>query len=221
MVTPNPRRFRIAESLGKVNEHMSIFQITVKGRDSSNNEFRNVHHYEFPFYVPDSTALQEAVDAIDAAYKSNLQSQFSSNITFYAYDVRRVDIGDQPTIELTATGGAWAGTAADNKLPNQVSALCTFKSLTAYPRTTRTYHFPMTEGTNSASGALAATTQGLIEDWAADMLSLDITGQLDADKCAVKYGGDPRVVIDNNDVQVIKVGLIWATQRRRRSGVGI
>ena len=207
--------------MGNVNESMSIYQIVTKGRDSESNEFRNVHHYEFFSYVPTTVQLQEAIDAIDTAYKSNLQLQFDSGVEFYAYDVRRVDLGNLPTVEFQPTAAAWFGTAAGDRIPNQVAALCTWKAQTTFPRTTRSYLFPFGEGSNNAIGRWQTSTLTDIIDFGDDMLELVITGDLNADKQAVEYSGTPRIVSSANDVTEVVVTNKPATQRRRRPGVGI
>ena len=199
---------------------MSTYQIVVKAL-TGGTQLRNIHHYQFFQYVPDAAQLQEAVDAVDAAYKSNLQAELHSSVQVYAYDVRRVDLPDLPTIEYQATAGGWFGTETSTKMPNQVSALVTFKAQTAFPRTTRTYHFPMGQDQNTAGGVIAAATLANLEAWAADMLTLDITGALDADKSAVRYASDPRIVVESNDVELYTVTNVWATQRRRKIGIGI
>lgn len=200
---------------------MSIFQIVTKASWDSVEQFRNVHHYEFAGYVPDTSQLQEAVDELDAGYKTNLQGHFVNEVQVYGYDVRRVDLGNQPAVEYEPTAGAWNGTVTGNPLPSQISPLVTFKALSTFPRTTRTYLFPVSNADGSTKGTPTQTLLDSMEAWADDILELDITGGLNADKTAVKYGGSPRAVTDNNEVTVIKCAEVFATQRRRKLGVGI
>lgn len=200
---------------------MSILQIVVKARLGTSTELRNIHHYDFLSYVPDLTQTQEAVDAIDDAYYTHLRGLFNDQVVVYEYDVRRVDVGDQPTLTVESTRGNWSATGAAENLPSILAALCTFKAFTTFPRTARTYLFPMTEGQNSASGDLEPTTVEAIEDWADDMMTLDITGAADADKVTVAYGGEPRIVIINHSLTSKTVNPRWSTMRSRRGGVGI
>jgi len=200
---------------------MSIYQFVVKCQTSGGEQFRNIHHFEFPNYVPDATELQEAVDALDAAYKTNLQSDMSTALSVWGYDVRRVDQAELPTQQIIPTAGAWTGNSGGDRLPNQVAALVTWKAPTTFPRTTRTYMFPTVEGNLAPSGALVATYLLALAAWAADADVLAITGQDDALKVAVKYGGDPRVVVDYNYLSSVTISNVWATLRRRRPGVGI
>lgn len=200
---------------------MSIYQVAVKAVMDSSEDYRNIHHYEFFGYVPDDTQLQEFVDGIDSAYKTYLQASIHSGLEVVAYDVRRVDIGDQPTIEYVATGGSWNGTASGAPLPFQIAALVTFKALAAFPRTTRTYMFPSSVNAVTSVGNIGSGTVTALENWGNAMLEIAITGALNADKQAVQYGGTPRTVTDANDVTIVMANPIWATQRRRRRGVGI
>lgn len=199
---------------------MSIYQIVVKGKAYDSEELRNIHHYEFFNYVPETSQLQELVDGIDTAYKSNLQTAFHDEIDFYEYDVRRVDVGDQPTRTFTATAGTWSGSSTADAIPSQVSAMVTFKALTAFPRSTRTYLFPFGANQLNSDGTVTSGAVNAMKDWADDMLEITITGGLNADKQAVKYGGDPRAVTDSNDLSQRSVKNVYATQRRRKVGVG-
>lgn len=200
---------------------MSIYQIVTKARDASNNQFRNIHHYEFAGYVPTDTQLQEFVDNFDAAHKARLQSVTNENITYYAYDVRQVDVGDLPSREFIPTLGAWDGSNSAAVLPYQVAAIITWKAYSTFPRSTRMYVFGLTENASAAGGVLEAGMVTVLQNLGDDLLTIDITGGLDPDKQAVEYGGDPRVVVDANDVETVMVSPFWGTQRKRRPGTGI
>lgn len=205
----------------EVNEVMTIFQITAKFVHLGVIQMRNVHHFEFPGYTPSTTELQEAVDAVDASYKTNLKPAMPNDTQSYGYDVRRVDIGDQPSIEYNATAGDWVGDSAVDCLPPQCAGLVTWKALTAFPRTCRSYLPPFTENANNASGKPESATITRMEDFGLDLVTLAITGQTDANKVSVKYGGSPRAVIDSNPTDTVTVSDFFQTQRRRTFGVGI
>lgn len=200
---------------------MSIYQIVVKAVANDNDELRNIHHYEFGAYVPDASQLQELVDGIDTAYKSNLQSDYADAVDFYAYDARRVDVGNLPVIELLATAGGWSGTATGDPLPSQCAAMVTWKAPTVFPRSTRSYMFPFAVASCNAIGRVQAAIVGHMVDFAADMIEHAVTGATDPCKVAVKYGGTPRAVIEENDVVTNVVRNVYRTQRRRTPGVGI
>lgn len=184
-------------------------------------EMRNIHHFEFPGYTPSTTELQEAVDAVDAAYKSNLQNAFVNDNVIYGYDVRRVDIGDQPTAEYNATAGDWVGSSAVDPLPPTVCGLVTWKAATAFPRTCRSYLFPVSTASNSNLGQPGSAFDTSMTSFGQDLLTLAITGQTDAVKVAVSYGGTPRAVVDSNAVTNVTTSNKWQTQRRRNYGVGV
>jgi len=199
---------------------MSIYQVVAKGLAFNTDQLRNVHHFEFPSAVPDNPDLQALVNGLDTAYKFNLQDFFHDEIEFYAYDVRRVDVADLPSVEFIAGGEAWFGTANDDALPAQVSALVTWKTTTAYPRSTRAYLFPFAAGKLSAGGLIPTINMADIEAFAGDVLNITAPGAVDPIKVAVKYGGTPRVVTDSNEVTSYIVSRNYATQRRRKAGVG-
>ena len=207
--------------LEKVNKVMSIYQLVVKARFGGSDEYRNVHHYEFFSYVPDVAQQQELVDGVDTAYRTYMETHYSNSLTVYEYDLRRVDIADQPTLTYTATGGAWFGDETSEALPTQDCALSTFKALSTFPRTSRTYHFPMGEVANVGGGTVQSGVITNMELWGNAMLEIDITGALNADKQAVRYGGNPRVVVAHNDLTIATADNVFATQRRRKRGKGI
>lgn len=184
-------------------------------------ELRNVLHYEKSDGAADMATIQEAVDALDGMYKTHLRALFHTQVTVYAYDVRRVDVGDLPTFNIVPTAGEWAGTNGADPMPFQVSGLITWKANAPFPRTTRTYLFPFGEGYNSTGGKLAAIAVTPMTNFANAAMTIPIAAGIDWDKVAVKYGGDPRVVVDQNEVETFSITNVWATMRSRRPGYGI
>lgn len=199
---------------------MSIYQVVVKGLLLGSEQLRNIHHYEFPGYVPGLAARQSFVDEFDGNLKTRLQTHLSDQVDILSYGLRRVDIADQPEEERTPTAGTWSGTGSSDLLPTQVSALITWKAFTAYPRTTRTYVFPMGENASNADGLIASTVVTALQGYGGDILTITIPGQDDAVKVAVKYTAVPRIILSSNTVETVSVAESWATQRRRRRGVG-
>lgn len=199
---------------------MSIYQFVVEADFNEVSLIKNVHHYDFDGYVPSSAELQEAVDALDAAYKSNLQATFSDFVDFNGMTLRRVDIGDLPSAFFVPTAGLWSGTAVGVPLPPQLCALVTWRSQTAFPRSTRAFLFPWSVSSLADPGVPVAGHLSNAGDLADDALVLAITGQTDAVKVAVQYGGSPRVVTSFNQVLNREVGNLFRTQRRRVTGVG-
>lgn len=206
---------------GEVNEVMTIYQIVTKALFNTTEEFRNIHHYEFDAGDPSTTEMQAFIDEFDGELKTHVQAYFSSLVSVYAYDVRRVDVGDLPTIEYIPTAGAWNGTDTSDPLPPQNAAMVTWKALTAFPRTTRSYMFPFTGGSTSSEGIMTGTARTALQTWANAIIFITPSGGMDGDKICVEYGGDPRAVVAHNDVATVTVKAVYRTQRRRTYNVGI
>jgi len=200
---------------------MSIYQAVFKGNTPGPNALRNIHHYEFPGYVPTGEELEEFVQGLADRMEEFLVPLISNAVTLSSIEVRRVDIGDQPGQDIIPDGWPRTGSAVNQLLPPQVAAIVTWKAPTAYPRSTRTYVFPFTATNLSAGGTIVLGARTALDNWALVMEQVEVTGQPDAQKVAVQYGGDPRVVVASNLVFAQPVGSVWATQRSRRFGVGI
>lgn len=200
---------------------MAIYQIAVRARMTDTTELRNVVHYEKADGPADLATIQEAVDKLDSLYKTHLRPLFHASLTLYAYDVRRVDVGDLPTFNIIPTAGTWVGANGADSMPFQVSALVTWKANAPYPRSTRTYMFPFGEGYNAPGGKILNTAIGALNTFAVNAKELDLATSTDWDKVAVRYAGDPRVVVEWNEVETHLVTDVWATQRSRRPGYGI
>lgn len=199
---------------------MSIYQVVIKGRYGEGNQLRNIRHYEFPDYTPSEAEAQEFVDNLDDDLKDYLQGFFNNDVHIDSYGLRRVDIAEQPEADIVPTAGAWDGTNSADNLAAQLCGLVTWKAFSTYPRTARNYMFPFTETNNSASGLPDATVQAAMLGYADDSMSIVITGQENAHAVTVQYGSDPRAVVDYNILTTVAVASFWATQRRRRPGVG-
>ena len=179
---------------------MSIYQITFKANIDNSSQVRNVHHYEFPNYVPTQAQVQEAVDYLDSQYKTYFQSRFTTTTNVYAYDARRVDSPNEPTIEYVPTASPWNGTATSGLLPMQVAGLVRWKAQTQFPRNARSYIAGFSNAANTTDGVINSTTVDAMESWGDAVQQLAITAGDDANKVAVTYGGTPRVVTAANAV---------------------
>jgi len=199
---------------------MSIYQVSVNGLLQGSGALRNIVHYEFEGLVPDATQRQTFIDNLDAAYKLDLQSHFANTVAVANYGLRRVDIGDQPEQLVTPTAGGWVGGSGGEQLPESLSAIITWKAFSTFPRTTRSYLFPMTEPDNTATGGIAAVVLSDLNDFAANAITITYDTGVTARKVAVRFGGAPRVVVASNPVTSFAVAGRWRNQRRRRLGVG-
>lgn len=206
--------------MGKVNKVVSIYQVTLKGIIDGTDEVRNVHHYEYSGYVPNTAELQDLVDVLDGHYKTDMQAGFGANVTFYAYDVRRVDLAGLPANQFIPTGLSWAGTSAADALPSQIATVVTWKAQTTFPRTTRSYLFPVGEGNNTIAGRPTSAWLTIVNTWAPKIINLVTIATPDPVKVAVQYTGTPPFVVTSNPVTTAVASQTWGTQRRRRPGVG-
>jgi len=199
---------------------MTIYLVKVKCVYGSADTFINTHHYEFPFATPSVGDLQSLVNLIDGAYKTRLQARYSPLASLGNYEVRRVDLPNLPSLPFSATAGSWVGTAAGNSLKPDNAALTIFKAIAPFPRSSRTYHFPMTVAANTADGTVIAGVITNCQEWADDLLTLpNISGNA-VEKVAVKYTGTPRSVTDENDLEFSTTSNIWYKQTSRRYGKG-
>lgn len=199
---------------------MTIYQVVIKATLLGSEILRNIHHYEFPDYIPGEAAKQSFVDEFDSNLKTRLQSAFSEEVTVNSYGLRRVDITSQPEDDIVATNGSWSGSDVGALLPTQVAALITWKAFTTYPRSTRTYLFPFTINALSQAGLIGAAELSSMLGYGGDILEIVIPGQANATKQAVKFTGSPPIVLSANPVESVLTNSNWATQRRRRRGVG-
>jgi hypothetical protein len=71
-----------------------------------------------------------------------------------------------------------------------------------------------TGGLTGAATIVLDAVAGLLEE-------IEVTGQVDAQKVAVHYGGDPLAVVASNVLFQRATSSQWGIQRRRRQGVGI
>lgn len=203
----------------KVNKAMAIYQLVVKGLFDGSSALRNIHHYDSGPTALTTTEENEVITNLNTVYKSYLQSRFDEAVTIVGYSIRRVDEANLPTRDIATPGGNWNGTSGGSSLPPQTCGLVTWKAATAFPRTTRTYLFPFGTSELATDGSVTSGCRTAMGSWGSDMVELNYTGG-NVDKVAVKYAGTPRVVVEHNDVTTVVVSNQFATQRRRRPGVG-
>lgn len=199
---------------------MSIYRVTVKAEwDGSDDQF-NVHHYEFPNYVPDDTELQEFVDNLGDLHETYVVPYCTSVITYNSIEVRRVDVGNLPSAELIPDNFPIAGTATGVSMPPQVAVMLRFSAPQAYPRSGRVYLPVMAASQLGSTGRTVAGLIAIMDTFGQALEEIAVTGQVDAQKVAVTYGGTPRVVTASNVLFQAPTRNIFQTQRRRTPGVG-
>lgn len=199
---------------------MAIYQITCNARFGGVDEMRNIHYYDSgPSALTDPEVDQVAFSLLNT-YETHLQSLFDEAVTVYGASVRRVDEPNLPPRDYLLGVNEWSGGGPGNSLPSQTAALVTWKGVSVYPRTTRSYLFPFATSAIGATGTLLSAVVDDLQAWGAAMLELSYAGG-NVDKVAVRWGGTPRVVVEHNDVFTVQVKPVLATQRRRTRGVGI
>lgn len=211
---------RQPQTSGKVNEVMSIYRVTVKAEFDSTEDQFNVHHYEFPGYVPTAVELQEFVDNLALIYDDHIVQLCPALVSFNTIEVRRVDVGNLPTSELTPATWPNVGTGAGGSLPPQTCGMLRFTAPTAFPRSGRVYLQVFAQDLCSTLGQITAGALIQCDLAAADMEEIPITGQVDAQKVAVTYSGTPRIVTASNVLFAQSTSNVFQTQRRRTRGVG-
>lgn len=200
---------------------MSIYRITIKARHSTSGAMYNIHHYEFPGYVPEQTEAEEMLQGLVDIMEEEWLTYVSDDVVFSEVEYRRVDIGDQPTAVFVPAGWPINGSDVNNCLPHQVAAVMRWVGDTEYPRSARAYLPVFGADALSAAGLISLTVQTALNGAAPLYEEIPVTGQVDAQKVAVQYGGDPRVVTAANIVSARNVDPSWGIQRRRRAGRGI
>jgi len=200
---------------------MSIYRVTMKASHSVGGAQYNIHHYEFPGYVPTTPELEEFAQGFADIIEENMLGMFAPAVTFQEIELRRVDLGDQPTSDFQPSGWPLAGTGTGSSLPVQVAAVLRWTAPTEFPRSGRTYLPTFTTSSLFSTGGLTGAATIVLDAVAGLLEEIEVTGQVDAQKVAVHYGGDPLAVVASNVLFQRATSSQWGIQRRRRQGVGI
>ena len=181
----------------------------------------NVYYYETNVALGGSDAVEIADAIVDAYVDNNLDDDMVNEWAFAGIELRRVDIADQPALEVAPTGGSHAGLSTAEMLPLQVALLVSGTALTVFPRRVRTYLGGFSE-TNTGNGLWGAPVQGRALDFIEQIHTITGTA-FSANRVAVSFPTDPPspVVNDWNEIEAYSTSAVPATQRRRRIGVGI
>ena len=200
---------------------MSIYRFTVIATHSQSGAQYTTHHYEFPGYVPTEVELEECLQGLADIFDEIILPFNAQQVTYNEIEHRRVDVPDLPSGTFIPDGWPVNGTEATNSLPHQVAAVLRWNAPEEYPRSGRIYLPSFGVGQCAAGGFLNGTTRTVLDGVAAAMEEIPVTGQVDAQRVAVKYGGTPRAVIASNVLFWRPTSATWGIQRRRRPGTGI
>lgn len=178
----------------------------------ANEDMQNVYHVQ-------NTGVSHSDGGYDALITSWLDTAYTNLATQYVNDLVPVDIVIQNLTEGTpARYASWptlgAGTDTNPELPYQVSALVNFPSA-AVKRVGRKFISGFSESDNVEPGVPSSALLADLADFAADIIAGFVSGS---------YAGVPGNY--NADTAsfaawiAANVATFWATQRRRRIGVG-
>lgn len=162
---------------------------------------------------------QDIVDAMRAAWATNLGAQLITDWTLYGFDVYDKTIPGVPGIEFIPTSGSLTGSNNTDSVATQIAMLVTFKAQVAPPNTNRKYLAGWGEGAMVDSLWQTAKTD-LAAAWAADVLDIGTTTSLAIVMEVVALNLDG-TVSGGNPLEYALVRQVPATQRRRRIGIGI
>jgi len=190
-----------------------IVRATCKMTLSGTEDLQNVYYFQHAGSVVLSDAVVEnqMISFLNTAY-DKINNEQSNQV-----DYTTVNLYNVTTRELVAESpwpGVSSGTRTDPALPYQVSALITFP--TALAKTLgKKYIGGFTEFTNGQYGTPTAALITALGNFAVDLLS------------GLEIGGEPFPIghIRTDPLTFIawSTGLIealWATQRRRKFGIG-
>lgn len=199
---------------------MAIYRVSVL-QNLLGQRLINVYHYDTTTVLGGADGV-ELADAIEDAYvDSDLEDTMSDEWAYAGIELRRVDLADQPSLEIAPTGGAHAGLNVNEVLPLQVCLLVSGTALSTFPRRVRTYLGGFCE-THVTNGVWVAGVLSNAVAFIGEMDTLQITaGELD--RVSVRYTdpGSGPIVTSFNRVLTYTTTSVPATQRRRRIGVGI
>jgi hypothetical protein len=128
---------------------MGIFQVVPK-QSWLGQETRNVLYYSAPDNLTPTQKLTLCTNIADV-WDEHIRGFLVDDWSMYAFDVRRVDIAAQPTLEFVPAGFPMIGGAVTDSVATQVALLATYSAATPRPNRGRSYLCGLNEGeiTNS------------------------------------------------------------------------
>lgn len=199
---------------------MSVYQI-VANQTWIGQEVRNVLYYDVDA-VLDASQLQEAADKVRLAWATMMASgALADNWVLHSCGIRLVSTPGLDGIEQSFSSGVLAGVSGIDTLPTQIALLVIGRTGTAKPKQVRTYLAGMTEDWLTDGGVWAAAYLAYAHDWASDISTLVVTGEVLV-RVAAQWTAPPGPYVDEfNFINSYTETPVPATQKRRRIGVGI
>lgn len=179
----------------------------------------NVTYWQLP--GSDEAALEAYADAVRASFVTHILSMMSDDWSLDSLTVRQMD-GGLPFSQLVGfTLGQLVGGATGENLARQTALLVSTAALAGRPNRGRLYFGGLTEFTNTALGNAQATHvdafEAMVLDWANGLT----TAVGDAFLRIARPNFLTNLWTASNAVSFVSGRTIWATQRRRRPGVGV
>lgn len=199
---------------------MAVYHVTAN-QTLRTQVIQNIHHYTTSNPL-EPAQIQELVDGMRAAYEELVDvPAMTDNWSLVNAFVRRVDQPDLPSAVYTFTEGTLTGSIG-NADPgvNQWAALVSFYAPTTQPRRGRTYLGGVHGDGIGDNGFINSTVLAGMALWGEAIMSITLTGDT-AQKCAVRYTGDPPQVTTFNVFTEFVPRSNPAVQRRRRIGTGV
>lgn len=173
--------------------------------------------------LPDNQAatIQGFADALRTSYVDNVEAVLSSSWTLESITVRQMDGGLPFSQEIAFTAGALAGDSNAAIIPAQCALLVSTSVLGGKPNRGRIYFSALTVSANTNNGRVLSTTGLLFEDLVEEWRDGLDTGAGNAFLRIARPNFSLNDWTLDNPVETVIHRSIWATQRRRRPGVGV
>jgi hypothetical protein len=197
---------------------VAIFQVVIKQRWLG-QEVRNVLYYDTDLSALTAAQRLQLADGIRAMYVTFATSRLVNDWSLYAFDIRRVDVPGEPTLEVFPTAGTFVGPVAVESLPTQVALLMHGFSQTSRPNRIRQYIGGLGEGSMGDGIWLPGAVSGA-NTLGSSLLAPTVTGSSRFDRVAAGWNPSRTQVVAFNKILLIGTTEIPATQRRRRIGRG-
>lgn len=198
---------------------MSILQVVAK-QVWLGQQVRNVFYY-VPTGALDASQKQELVDKVRLAWATMATSgALETTWQLYGCSVREVGSGGLDGVDFSFTSGPLDGVSGVDTVPTQVCLLVIGRSGTVKPKQVRSYLAGMTEDWLGSNGQWASAYLVYAHDWAVDMDTISVTGEV-CNRVAAQWTAPPVPYVSDTNVLIsYSETAVPATQKRRRIGVG-
>lgn len=181
---------------------------------------KNVTYWQLP--DNQTATLQGFADNLRGTYVvPDVIASLHTSWSLQSLTVRQMDGGGAFSQLITFGLGALSGTAIEHLLPTQDALLISTGFLGPKPNRGRIYFGGLTEAANEAGGVTNATVRGLFRQMVEIWRDGVATGAGNAFLRIARPDFLNNTWTLNNPVESVIARGFWATQRRRRFGVGV